>query len=109
MKCKKCGKQHANSKCAYILLDKIKDKGFPTHSKSYPAAHERADTKEKAKYGARDYNKLKRIDNKLAKHELAGKNTKSGKIEVSKKVIPSLRKEVAFHEKIENKLLRKKK
>jgi hypothetical protein len=38
-----------------------------------------------------------------------GKNTKSGGIEVSKVVPPKLRKEVAFHEKTENEILRKKK
>lgn len=110
MKCKNCGKQHANSKCTYVLDNKIKDDGFPTHPKKpYQRAHREADKKEKAKFGARDYDKLKRIDNKLPKHELAGKNTRSGKIEVSKKVAPKLRPEVAYHEMVENYKLRHKK
>ena len=93
----------------YELKPKIKDKGFPTdQGKSYRSAHEQADIKEKAAY-SNGYAAMKKIDAELPKGELAGKNTKSGKIEVSAKVPRSLRREVAFHEKTENKILRKKK
>jgi len=51
----------------------------------------------------------KKSPKKAGNHELIGKNTKSGKIEVEKKVPKALREEVAFHEKIENKILWRKK
>lgn len=108
--CSKCNKDHPNDHRHFVLDNKLEDAGFPTHPKGkYKAAHREADTKEKAKFGARDYNKLKRIDAKLPKHELAGKNTKSGKIEVSKKIPKKYDKEIAYHERTENKILRKKK
>lgn len=109
MKCKNCGKQHANSKCDYILMDKIKDKGFPTHSRSYKTAHTEANREEKRAFGAKQYKQLDKLDRKLPKHELAGKNTKSGKIEVSKKLPAKYDKEISFHEMVENYKLRHKK
>ena len=91
-----------------MLMNRIKDKGFPRNQKGYEKAHEKADKVEKAKYPS-GYEKMKKVDNRLPKKELAGKNTKSGKIEVSKKVPPSLRKEVSLHERTESKALRGKK
>lgn len=92
----------------YKTVNKLERKGFPTDKKKYPEAHEAADKKEKKKFG-KGYEKMKKVDDKLKKGELAGKNFKSGKIEVSKKVPKNLRKEVAYHEKIENKILAKRK
>jgi len=86
----------------FKLVNEIKKKGFPTSSKKYTYAHRKADEDEKKKY-PKGYEKMKKIDNKLKKGELAGKNFKSGKIEVSKKVPIKFRKEVAFHERRENK------
>jgi hypothetical protein len=107
VKCAKCGHNHHES---YHLKDKLIDKGFPTHPKNaYRNAHEQADKAEKKKYGAKQYDALKKVDAKLNKHELAGKNTKSGKIEISKKVPKPLRSEISFHERTEHKLLRGKK
>jgi hypothetical protein len=111
VKCKHCGKAHDSSqhRKSFESLDKLSDAGFPTHSKKYKEAHQKANKQEKEKFGKKAFEALEKIDNKLSKHELAGKNTKSGKIEVSKKVPPKFRTEVAFHEKVENKALRKKK
>lgn len=103
--CKICGIKHPENQLH--VVSKLSDKGFPVHSKNYKSAHEQANKKEKEKF-PKGYEKLKKLDENLSKHELAGKNTKTGKIEVSKKVPKSLRKEVAFHEKTENKILRKK-
>lgn len=86
----------------FKLVDEIKKKGFPTSSKKYPYAHRKADESEKKKY-PKGYKEMKKVDNKLKVRELAGKNLKSGKIEVSKKVPRKFRKEVAFHEMRENK------
>lgn len=103
-KCKKCGEDHDIS---YHLKDKIAHGGYPRSQKSYKSAHNEADKKEKAAY-PKGYEKMKRIDAKLPEKQDSGTNTKSGKIEVSKKVPKNLRKEVAYHEKVENKILRKK-
>ena len=105
MKCPTCGKSHG--KGTPHIISKLTDKGFPTHSKKYPSAHEQADKAEKKKF-PKGYSKLEKLDKQVGRHELVGKNTKTGKIEVSSKVPKSLRKEVAFHEKVENKILRKK-
>ncbi len=108
MKCKECGKKHL-SENHYQLLSKLLDKGFPTHSKDYKNAHRKANKAEEKKFGKKSFKALEKIDRKVGKHELVGKNLKSGKIEVSKKVPKKLRKEVAFHEETENKILRKRK
>ena len=86
----------------YKLKDKIKREGFPTSSKYYPEAHSEASNSEKKKY-PKSYQVLKKLDAQTNKNELLGKNTKSGKVEVSKKVPPKLRNEVAYHERKENK------
>jgi hypothetical protein len=106
-KCEHCNSPHHPS--SYHTEKYINDKGFPSHPHDkYEKAHIKADKAEKKKY-PKGYEELKKLDNTLSKHELAGKNTKSGKIEVSKKVPSPLREEVRFHEKVENKILRKKK
>lgn len=107
MKCKTCGKNHARNDPH--IKEKLTDEGFPTHSPRYKSAHRDANRAEKKKFGKKAFKELEKIDRKLSKHELAGKNLKSGKIEVSKKVPKKFRKEVVFHEEVENKILRKKK
>ena len=105
MSCRHCGNSHSEK---YHLENKLDDKGFPQNQKRYASAHEQADKVEKKKY-PKGYEKLKKIDRKLGKNELIGKNTKSGKIEVSKKAPRNLRPEIATHERTENRILRKKK
>ena len=108
MICKHCGKDHPPKTPHFEVKKTLKDEGFPTHPKKpYEKAHKKANEVEKKTF-PNGYAKMKTVDAKLGKHELAGKNLKSGKIEVSEKVPKSLRKEVAVHEKVENKLLRKK-
>lgn len=51
---------------------------------------------------------MKKVDAKLKLNELSGKSTRLGKVIVSYKVPKKLRSEVAYHEKVENKELRKK-
>lgn len=105
-KCKTCGKSHHES---YHLKDRIKDKGYPTNQgKQYQSAHKAANKAEKNRF-PKGFEELKDIDISMGKkHELAGKNTRSGKVEVSKKVPKRLRDEVSYHEKVESKKLRKK-
>lgn len=90
-----------------IIVSNIKRKGFPTSSKKYKTAHAEATRAEKKKFPAKNYNKLKHLDYSVPKNELIGKNTKSGKIEISKKVPKKLRAEVAFHERVENKAIKR--
>ncbi|MDE2024874.1 MAG: hypothetical protein KGJ07_00095 [Patescibacteria group bacterium] len=90
----------------YVVKPRLTDKGFPTHSKFYNSAHEEASKAEKAKFPT-GYNHLKDMDRRVSKHELLGKNLKSGKIEVSQKVPPKYRREVAFHEQVENKAIKR--
>lgn len=82
------------------IVKKLSDKGFPIHSNEYQSAHKKANVAEKKKF-PKGYSKLKKVEKSLDKHELMGKNTKSGKIEVEKKFKP-YSKEIAYHEKIEH-------
>jgi len=110
-RCTHCGSPHHPPTYhteKYETKDKISDKGYPQQSKKYPSAHEAADKEEKKRF-PKGYKAMKKVDAKLPKHELAGKNLKSGKLEVSKRVPTHLRKEVAFHEKVESDKLRGKK
>lgn len=91
----------------YKVVDKIKDKGFPTSSKYYKTAHSEADHTEKSR-NPKEYAAMKKVDTKLPKGELAGKNSRSGKIEVSKKVPAPYRADVANnHERPENKNIKR--
>lgn len=92
----------------YELKDKLTTKGFPYQEPGYRTAHEEASKAEKKKFGKKSYNKLKKMDEEFPVGELIGKNLKSGKIEVSRKVPKPLRQEVAYHETVENKILLKK-
>lgn len=103
MNCSKCGRDHHES---YHLKKKIVREGFPTSSKAYKEAHDLANKKEKEKY-PKGYEKMKKVDDKLNPTELSGKSTKLGKVIVSYKVPKKLRKEVAYHERVENKELTK--
>lgn len=90
----------------YKLEKKIVKKGFPTSSKKYEEAHSEASNAEKKKY-PKGYKVLKKLDAKVSKNTLIGKNTKSSKLEVSKIVPKKYRNEVAYHEKIESKAIKR--
>lgn len=106
-KCRLCGQNH---NLEYHVEPTLSDKGFPVHpKKDYERAHRKANVAEKKEFGAKSYDYLKTFDRNLSKHELAGKNLKSGKIQVSKRVPQRLRKEVAFHESTESDILRQSK
>lgn len=103
----KCNKSHREDHPHFVLERKLNDKGFPTHSSKYQEAHRKANEAEEKKYGKKSFKVLERLDKKVSKHELIGKNLKRGKLEVSKKVPKRYREEVAYHEEIENENLRK--
>lgn len=108
MKCPKCGKNHDIKHPHFQEEGKLIDEGFPTHSKGYRKAHRAANKAEKKEFGEESFNALNKIAKRMGKHELEGKNLRSGKIEVSDKVPARFRPEVAFHERFENRLLRRK-
>ena len=88
-----------------VFVNKLSDHGYPTNSSHYKSAHEEADKKEKKKY-PKGYSVLKKEEKHLGKHELMGKNTKSGRIEVEKK-FKSHGKEIEYHERTEHKNLKR--
>jgi hypothetical protein len=107
-KCIKCGKLHEKTHPHFREVDKLTDKGFPTHAKRYKTAHRSANKDEKKAFGEKSFKALEKISRKVSSHELIGKNTRSGKVEVSSKVPKKYRNEVAYHEKKENDILRRK-
>lgn len=108
-KCKKCEKYHEEKHPHFKTVSKLTDKGFPVHTKGYKAAHEAANKAEKKAYGKKAFDAVEKIAKNEGKHELIGKNSRSGKLEVAKKVPTKYRSEIAFHEEKENKILRRKK
>lgn len=84
------------------LVKKITRKANPYKHKLVRESHVKADQLEKARY-PKGYERLKKLERSLGKHEFLGEHTSKGKIEISKKVPKQLRKEVAYHEKQEYK------
>lgn len=91
------------------VVKKLTDKGFPVHTKGYKSAHRKADAVEK-KSDPIAYKKVNKLERKLGKHELMGKNLKSGEIEIEKKFAKNkrIKRNIIKHEISENKTLRKK-
>jgi len=87
------------------IVNKLSDYGYPYHSKYYRTAHSEADHAEKKKF-PHGYQKLKKAEKHLGKHELMGTNKKSGKIEVEKKY-KKYSKEIGYHESQEHKALKR--
>lgn len=87
------------------IVKKLSDKGYPTHNKHYPSAHEEADKIEKSTH-PKGYKRLKSREKYLNKHELMAKNLKNGNIKIEKKFIKN-KKELVLHENIEHKNLKR--
>jgi hypothetical protein len=68
-----------------------------------------ANAAEKKKFGAKAFAAVQRVAKKLPKDELLGSHTKSGKIKVSKRVPKAYRAQIAYHERVESRLMRSKK
>lgn len=83
------------------IVKKLSDKGYPTHDKHYPSAHEEADKVEKSTY-PKGYKRLKSREKHLNKHELMAKNLKNGNIKIERKFAKD-KKELSFHERTEHK------
>lgn len=87
------------------IVKKLTDKGFPTHSKYYETAHRYASKVEKKDF-PKGYEKLKKKEHGLKKHELMAKSTKSGTVEIEQKFKKDKR-ELTKHERVENRKIRK--
>lgn len=97
---------------AYTLVKRIKKTGFPVFTKSgrvstkWKKSHQAANRAEKKRFGKRAFKALNKV--KLPKDELYGSHTKSGKILISSRIPKKFRGQVAYHEKVESRLMRKK-
>lgn len=91
----------------YKVIKELKSNGWPTANKKYHEAHKIANKVEEKDYGKKAFKYMEKVDDKLKRGELAGKNTRTGKIEVSKKVPKAYRAEVAQHESTEYKALKR--
>jgi hypothetical protein len=87
------------------IVSKLSDHGYPYHAKGYKTAHKEASASEKKRF-PKGYEELKKKERSLDKHELMGKNTKSGKIEIEDK-FKKYAKELSYHEMEEHKNLRR--
>jgi hypothetical protein len=90
----------------YKLEKKVPRKGFPTSNKEYHEAHSEADAREKKKY-PKGYKTVAKNDKKTPYTELLGTNTPSGKIIVSARVPKANREEIAYHEQVESKAIKR--
>lgn len=88
------------------IVKKLSDKGSLVGKHGYATANSDADTAEKRRY-PKGYAKLKRAEKHLGKHEVMGK-LKGDKVLVEKRFAPEA-KEIAYHDAIERKALRRKK
>lgn len=84
------------------IVKKIIRKPSPYKNKLVRESHVKANELEKKRY-PKGYEKLKRSERKLNSNEFLGEHTSRGKVEISKKVPKPLRREVAYHERVEYK------
>lgn len=93
----------------YIVkfVNKLTDKGFPTHSKFYRESHSQADNAER-KANPKMYHAAGKAEKKLGKHELMGKNFLNKKeVDIEKK-FKKFAPTIERHEVTENKAIRRK-
>ncbi len=94
------------------VVKNIKRAGWPVFTKSghisqkWKKAHPAANKAAREKFGSNVAKAINRI--KVPSNELLGSHTRRGKITVSKRVPKKLRKAIAYHEKVEHRLMTKK-
>ena len=91
------------------IVKRLSDRGSLIGKPGYATANSEADTAEKRRY-PKGYAKLKKAEKTLGKHEVMGKLTGKGRrtVAVEKRFAPEA-KEIAYHDKVEKKALRRKK
>lgn len=98
---------------AYTLLKRIRRLGWPVFtpsgkvSKKWEKSHQKANKAVLKRFGSKVAKKVNKI--KVPRSELLGSHTKDGKIRISKRVPKKLRPAIELHERIESKLMRRKK
>lgn len=97
----------------YIVKKRIKDTGWPVHTKSghvskrWEKAHPAANKAAKRKFGSKAAKEIATIVKRTPKGELLGKHTRSGKIIISSRVPKRLRPAIVLHERTEHRLMSK--
>lgn len=100
------------NKMIYKLVPRIKRSGWPVFtrsgkvSKKWKKAHPDANRAVLKKFGSNVAKAVNKI--KVTKYELLGSHTRAGKIKISSKVPKKLRPAIAYHEKVEHRLMKKK-
>ncbi len=99
----------------YTVRKRVKDTGWPVHTKSghiskkWEKAHPAANRAARRKFGSKAAKEIATIVKRTPKGELLGKHDRKGNIIISSRVPTKLRKAVAYHEKIEHIQMSKKK
>lgn len=94
------------------VVKHIKKAGWPVYTRSgrvstkWKKAHPAANVAARKKFGSNIAKSINKI--KVPSNELLGSHTRGGKITVSSRVPKKLRKAIAYHEKVEHKLMTKK-
>ena len=92
---------------AVKYVNKLTDKGFPTHSKFYRESHAAADNAER-RANPKMYHAAAKAEKKLGKHELMGKNFINKRVVEIEKKFKKLTPTIERHEVTENKSIRRK-
>lgn len=96
----------------YKLVNRIKRSGWPVFtrsgkvSKKWKKAHPAANRAVLKKFGSKTAKAMNKI--RIPKSELLGSHTRSGKIKISSRVPKKLIPAIAHHEKVEHRLMKKK-
>lgn len=97
----------------YTLVKRIKRAGWPVYTKSgkisqkWKKAHPAANRAVLKRFGSKVAKQVNKI--KVPRSELLGSHTRAGKISISKRVPKKLRGAILLHERIEHRLMTKKK
>ena len=93
----------------FKTVKRIIRRGWPTSSKKWAKSHREANKRERKRFGKRAFAAVQKIVEKMPKRELLGTHTKKGKIRVSARVPKKYRAQIAYHERVEHKLMTRKK
>lgn len=98
---------------SYTLVKRIRRLGWPVYTKSgkvsqkWRKAHPAANRAVLKRFGSKVAKQVNKI--KVPRSELLGSHTRAGKIRISKRVPKKLRKAIEHHERIEHRLMKRKK
>ena len=96
-------------KSPYKLVKRIIRKGWPTTSKKWKKAHRQANKAELKRFGKQAFKAVQRVVTRMPANELLGSHTKKGKVRISKRVPARYREQVAFHERVEHRIMTRRK